>query len=770
MLRFVPAAAVLIALPFSAAAGNPPFSFFTRTDLTGPACVAVVSADFNGDGIADLAVLGGVSLEVYLGEGNRRFAPPISAHLNGEQSYDALAVADINGDGQPDLVVSGANTQIFYGNGNGTFTPGPTLAVAGLPVVAADFNLDGNRDLAFASSNGISVVLGNGKGGFTPPVVLPAAGGCLAVGDVNGDGYPDVIGCGVNSLVVFLGDGNGAFQSPIGSPIPSSAIFATTGDLNNDGKLDVAAVANHENGSNSNLGPVYVLYGNGDGSFQPALQVHTNIGPLFAVGIGDLNGDGLQDLVAASIGGLPGAPFSGSLVGTYLNRGPGKGFAQDQAYPVTFADELPWAVLLVTDLSGGLNPDIVVTNGGGDAYFSVLFNDGTGGFKDVQDVNNLPGYSLAAALYGTPASVLQADFNGDGLPDLAFITVRNGAYELQVFFGTGKSQPFAPGPASLLISTSASFEPISMVAGDFNGDGKLDVAVSYANELATVSFVQVYLGNGDGTFSAGGTLSVPMAAVQMIAADFNGDGNLDLASSSGFLALGNGDGTFQEATVFYRVSPDANTFGVWLGSADFNHDGKLDLAFQTPQLAGVGQPLLIFAGNGDGTFQNPVSYTWGQLPADGAIADLNGDGNPDILILSSANGNEQNTVAVFLGNSDGTFQPPAYLKVRYSLSAIQILAGDFNGDGKVDVAVMDSGGNAVHFFAGNGDGAFGPDVEFGAASTMEWMGSGNYAGQTKPGYPDLVFFDGGPNSFLTPPNAGGLAISMLWNSGWKHRE
>jgi hypothetical protein len=202
--------------------------------------------------------------------------------------------------------------------------------------------------------------------------VLPGASGCLAAGDVNGDGYPDVIGCGVNSVMVFLGNGNGTFRKPISSPIPSSAIFATAGDLNKDGKLDVAAVATHENGSNPNLGPVYVLYGNGDGSFQPALQIHTDIGPPFSVGIGDLNGDGLPDLVAASIGGLPGAPFTGSLVGTYLNRGPGKGFARDKVYPVTFANGLPWAVMLVADLTGDKSPDIVVTNGGGDAYFSIF--------------------------------------------------------------------------------------------------------------------------------------------------------------------------------------------------------------------------------------------------------------------------------------------------------------------------------------------------------------------------------------------------------------
>lgn len=765
MLRFIPAAAVVMVPPFCAAAGSPPFSFYTRTDLATAASVAVVSADFNHDGVADLAVLGASSIDIFLGKGNRSFAPPISVHLNGgPQSYDELAVTDINGDGKPDLVASGSNSRIFFGKGDGTFTAGPTIALAGRPVLAADFNLDGKADLAFAAGNGISDTLGDGKGGFSAPVVLAGAGGCLAVGDVNGDGDPDVIGCGLNSVLVFLGKGDGTFRRPISSSIPSSAIFATAGDLNNDGHLDVAAVATHDNGSDPNMGPVYVLYGNGDGSFQPVLQVHTNIGPLFSVGIGDLNGDGWPDLVAASVGGIAGAPFIGSLVGTYLNQGAAQGFAQDQVYPVTFVNGLPWATLLVADLTGDKRPEIVVTSGG-DAFFSVLFNDGAGGLKDLRSIG-LPGNSAAGVLFGTPVSVAQADFNGDGLGDLAFFTAHNGHYELKVFFGTGKSgQPFLPGTSTVLAPTSSSFEPISLVSADFDGDGKMDVVISYTNLLQAVSFVQVYLGSGDGTFHAGGHLGVPMAGALTIAADFNGDGKMDLASSSGFVALGNGDGTFQKANMFFQTSPLASTFGVWLAAADFNHDGKLDLAFQTPEDVNAGQPLLIFTGNGDGTFQNPVSYTWGYLPASGAVADLNGDGNPDIVILSSASGRKQNTVAVFLGNPDGSFQPPSYLHASYTVAPLAILAADFNGDGKVDVAVMDSGGSAIHLFAGHGDGAFERDVELGGASTALWLGTGNYGGHLKPGYSDLVMFDGGPNSFFTPSNEAAVGISMLWNTG-----
>jgi len=326
--------------------------------------------------------------------------------------------------------------------------------------------------------------------------------------------------------------------------------------------------------------------------------------------------------------------------------------------------------------------------------------------------------------------------------------------------GTGSdSHPFRAGPSTVLGATSGSFAPEAIVAGDFHGNGKQDVAISYINSLGNAAHVQIWAGQGDGTFAAGSKLSVPIPPFQMIAADFNGDGKLDLASSSGFVALGNGDGTFQTPLVFYPSN--GGTFGVWLGASDFNHDGKLDLAFQTNEgTLSFTQPLLIYLGNGDGTFQSPTPYKWGYLPSCGVIADLNGDGNPDIAILSS----EQPTdsLAVFLGNPDGTFHSVASVSLPFVVMPNDLVAADFNGDGNVDLAVMDSGVNSIYLVPGNGDATFGPVEEMGGASTLLWMGI--YPSQSS-GYADLVTFNGALNTFVAPSGPAGVSISVLRNTG-----
>jgi len=757
MARFLLYAAFFCALPLAAA--PPPFSMFTRTDLRAAGAVDVVSADFNGDGIPDIAVLGAVDVQVFLGTGNRGFrlasTTPLPGYPNG---YIKLVVADFNLDGKLDLAGFGGTGFILLGNGDGTFTMGVTLASTSFPAVTADFNGDGKPDLAVSylsdSTFSIAILLGNGDGTFGPPYVISGSvPDCLEAGDMNGDGKADLVTC----ELVYPGNGNGTFAAPIPFTLPSQAAFAKLGDLNGDGKLDLVAIKAYGNGVPSGLGPVYVLYGNGDGTFQePAVQVHSDVGTLLpSVAIGDLNGDGLPDI--AVLGG-------GGLVGILTNNGNG-GFNRAQVETVTYASGLPWASVTLADLSSDRHLDIIAA-GNSDSCFSILFHSEAGGFRNVSNVSILNEGPAGTVDNATP--VAEADFNGDGLPDIAFVADGNGAIFIDTYFRTGDpSEPLRHGPQTNITIPAGNSLVGGIAVADFNNDGKMDLAICFIgiNGVNTPGTVQVYLGNGDGTFTlAPGTLNLALTAFQMVAADFNGDGKPDLAFSSGYVALGNGDGTFGAPIPVFPSN--GNYFAVWLGAADFNHDGKVDLAFQICQGCEFTPPLLIFLGNGDGTFQPPASYTWNGLAQWAAIADVNHDGNPDIIALNSQLGPDQPIAAVFLGSGDGTFQSPSYVYDIWASQPNQVIVTDMNGDGNPDLVISDWRANSVYLFAGNGDGTFGQQVQVGAAAGIGWLGAMDLQGQTVPGFPDLLMVDFLQNGFY-PVNHTAFAVSILYNDGWR---
>ncbi len=765
MIRLCSLSAFLIAVQIPALASPPAFEFLSRNDLTtnSSTTTAVVSADFNLDGIPDLAVAGSEGVSIFLGVGEGRFGAPSTIHiLQGSNPYSDLAVADINGDGKPDLVLfDGFHIGVtLFGKGDGTFTVGPqfseTPTNAFNQVFAADFNRDGKPDLALGSELGINILLGNGDGTFSAPTLLPVDGNrCIAVGDVNGDGNPDAVACGFN-VEVFLGNGNGTFRAPMQSITPSQAVYLTVGDLNGDGKLDLVGVATSDNGSNPDLGPVYVLFGNGDGTFQTTIQVHSDIGPLFAAAIGDVNGDGLPDIVA-------GGQFG--LVATILNEGAAT-FKLDSVYPITFGATYQ-DTLLLADLKSDNKLDVVTSNSGG-YYFSILFNRSNSSYKDLVSVPVLSVSGVAGLTNTNLTPLAQADFNGDGHDDFAFLVgQQKGATGFDVYLGTGKSgQPFVKGS-----HTALPYGANSIAAGDFNNDGRSDIAICFCT--FGTGTLAIYLGNGDGTFSFKGTTQVT-AGEYMIVSDFNNDGNADIALSSGYLLLGKGNGTFAAQLQFYT---DNNAgLGEWLGAADFNHDGKMDIAFFPPEV-GFQPVLSVFLGNGDGTFRAPTKYSVGGDPVWGDIADFNEDGIPDIVIWNSSAGGikPQNAAAILLGVGDGTFSPPTYVQGDKMTFPNMLIARDLNGDGHVDLAVLDGGdyggylggSTSIFLFPGNGDGTFGKEQQLPGAQGMSAIASGYFHGLQTRGYPDLFTFDSVPNSFY-PVGSSISAISVLLNQGAGH--
>jgi len=237
---------------------------------------------------------------------------------------------------------------------------------------------------------------------------------------------------------------------------------------------------------------------------------------------------------------------------------------------------------------------------------------------------------------------------------------------------------------------------IQVVTADFDGDGKLDLATATYYD----STVRIFLGNGDGTFRIGPTYPACQAHT-LAAGDFNGDGFMDLAVGARgcnqvIIFLGKGDGTFIESRS-YPVGPS----GPWgapyfIAVADFKEDGKLDLV-----TANESNVVSVLLGNGDGTFQSHLNYACYASSRTVAIGDFNKDGRLDLAVSEGTDSNTNTALSILLGNGDGTFQTPLIYQTDFPGL---VIAADLNRDGKLDLAVA---GGALLILFGNGDGTFG---------------------------------------------------------------
>lgn len=310
-------------------------------------------------------------------------------------------------------------------------------------------------------------------------------------------------------------------------------------------------------------------------------------------------------------------------------------------------------------------------------------------------------------LSGGVQAILSADFNGDGNLDLAYITEAP-SNNVGVQLGNGAGSFQAP-----LTFSSGGF-PSGIVAGDFNGDGKLDLAVTNGND----DTVAVFWGNGDGTFKDKATLPTAAYAGPIVVGDFNLDGKLDIAVGNGnasqvTVLLGNGDGTFQSP-----ISSPTNIPANLLVTGDFNKDGEFDL------VVGNGSYVSFLHGNGDGTFQSPTLSTADLGLVALVTADLNGDGNLDLIAADSGENNGGGGAFIMLGNGDGTFQSPVeYAAGRTSLD---VVAQDFNADGKVDLVLANSAQNTSSILLGNGDGTFQNPIDFPASFSPSRIVAGDF--------------------------------------------
>jgi hypothetical protein len=832
--------------------------------IQGPTGNPIVIADFNGDGIPDLAVpaYGSNDIAILLGKGDGTFAEAVIASVPGSNDeIEQIVTADFNGDGIPDLAVIDGNNSvvdILLGNGDGTFTAETTNPpISGIPLnfATGDFNGDGKTDLAVTEDNGtIAILLGNGAGTFAASgSVNSASSGSplpIAVADFNGDGKLDIaVPAGPNtseSVSVLTGNGDGTFNSPFRSPgsTSTSVTWIQVADFNQDGAPDVVLADSSGNAT--------VFLNNGGGLLSESFPVVSGLDvPYYLeVGVGDLNGDGYPDIVAGG--------YYNNTQGLYLTEptetasvsaivqvnGVGQHLAQasfpaEGKYESSISNSIPlWgllpttsttlnltsggstvtsvtpgtAVLLTAQVSASTTPvtagqinfceasaphctDIHIVgssalDSSGTATFtfvpgpgahsyqarfvedgfglasasniaslnvgptpSPVYSDTTalwlnGGFPgDYSLIATVAGYGgtasptgnisfvdtsfgnnvLATASLGTgvsgigfleslsprfgsnPAGEVTADFNGDGIPDLAIISSDNSSYggpfTVAVFLGNGDGT-FRAGPT---IQPSGMQVYPFMISGDFNGDRKPDLAI-LTWDLQSTSYLTILLGDGDGSFTAKPTVVAISqgneggdgVAGSMATADFNGDGKLDLAVVGDYIStggvgilLGNGDGTFTAAGPSLDPSGD---FAL-IATGDFNGDGIPD--FVTPNYFEYGGSPTIFLGKGDGTFTaKQMSLTLTYFPTSVVVGDFNGDGVLD-LAFSDLNG-----VEIALGNGDGTFNETSASPIQVPNELYSLQVGDFNHDGKPDLAGWDTYSGQIVLLLGAGDGTF----------------------------------------------------------------
>ncbi|WP_276356640.1 FG-GAP-like repeat-containing protein [Cohnella caldifontis] len=620
----------------------------------------IAVGDFDHDGYDDLAVANTgdamVLLNDYANTGS--FQAPVS-YSNGAPAA-SVAIAEFNGDTIPDLaLVSVLGVTIFPGNSDGSFdtvnkidnwTETPLWANA-----VGDFNGDGRPDLAVTNNfdNSVTVLLGDGAGAFatdrTNNYILneqvdsqPLS---VASGDLDGDGKADlaVAHYGTDEISTLLGNGDGTLQAPVSYGLfngPAAIAFA---DFTGDGNADLAVANSHSH-------KVSLLWGNGDGTFRPGaeLALLDSSAYLLSLAVGNFDQDaaGHWDLAV----GYKNPFTSEGYVTIFL--GNGNGTFQSEKTPVWLGTNVDPNSLAVVDWFKGGSPEI--------AYVDSLNQS-----VNFLNWDSVAGNYFAFGSYPTgsnPGPVIAGDFDSDGNPDLA--AANKGSDNVTVLLGKGDSN----------LKSSADFpagnNPVSLAANDFNQDGVPDLAVADSGSKD----VSILLGNktngaADGSFTlqpaanpVGPAGSYPAS---IAAADFNGDGNPDVAVANYnalpfhdvSVLLGNGDGTFQAAADYGFGPANAAADSSAVAAADLNGDGKSELAVAN---FGLDRVVVLTTTSHGGLLSFPSA----------AIGAYENSGSATVTVMRT--GSTQGAITVQYATYDGT----AHAGNDYTATAGTLSFGD----------------------------------------------------------------------------------------------
>ncbi len=678
-----------------------------------PGVFSVVTGDFNHDGKLDFAVTisqfdpsnplsSDNSVVVFLGDGTGGFT---SQSLIAVGSLPrGLAAGDFNGDGNLDLAASNfgdGTVTVLYGDGTGGFGNSQTVAVGDQPgqLTVADFDKDGFQDIAVKSSGDdqVTILFGRADGnlnpadarqlhltvadGTTDPVAFPEG---IVAGDFNGDGLADLATSNLRTgdISVFLNQGGGHFAAEQRFAISDSKNLAAdnfsivTGDFNGDGLADLAA-------SNATTNNVSILLGDGSGKFKLADQsggFAASPAPLLA----DFNGDGVPDSVTMDAAGR---------VLLRLGR-PGE--------PGVFAP--PIVVNSDSIAAGTPAADFALINDAQQHLLGILGRSGAGGSQNSQVTLYKFSNSGLPVIVGAPISlsghydrITAAKLNGDQRGDLVAINSTSGMLAKFVRSGQGFQAVGAPvvvanAPSSLVAANLGVGGIDSLIVAD-QATGALNVISggatgSIANYRGSV--------DADGFDPSTGAVATPISfdgSSIAIVGNFNDldDQFPDLAvihggTNSLDLLLGTQNGGFSDPQADQEIATGSHPIAV--AAADFNGDHHLDLAV----LNSGDNSISIFLGDGHDNFHRqlsaggfPVSFRAGSLATSLSVADVNRDGNLDLLV-----GNQYGDVTILLGQGNGSFQPSTGID-----RSMAIAVGDLDGDGQPDWIVSNRSGDRL---------------------------------------------------------------------------
>lgn len=653
----------------------------------------------------------------------------VNVIYNSSVNITSTAKGDFNLDGKMDFVFTNytGNPVLMMGDGAGGFTSSnltnftnPPNSVSMKGLVVADYNSDGKPDVAvFRIDNviGYYILFGNGNGTFATPVFYASNGGNYGweSGDFNGDGKPDLAfltGSGAPSIInVALNSGTGTFLTPQTTTIGTDAFAMNVFDFNNDGKSDVVA-------THGPINTVSILKGNGNGTF--SVSTFSTSGNPVAVATNDFNNDSFSDLAVVDNTVHTVKVFSGDGAGN---------FSLTSSYTVC---NLPWDIKC-GDLNADGKKDLVVLGPNNDEI-SVLLANSSGGFLQAQHY----------AIGDGPSTCIIDDFDSDSKTDLIIGGGGNNNDFICLFKGTGTGIFSSPR------TYFASYDPRSVTANDFNGDGYADLATTNGVWWYSTTTIEVLMNQAGTGFGPSVSINVGAVPTAITSSDYNGDGLADIAvasTSSIRILINNGSGNFLTPAIVNTGSLNCEQ----IISRDFNADGKIDLAFANS----YNGSLEILKNNGNGIFSS--AYGLSNYNASAVAAgDFNNDGIMDVACPGSS-------LVVGFGSGSGvtyTINPLTIPGVTFQ-TGTALTAGDFNGDGRDDLA----GGGRL--FLANASGGFNSPIAniyiYGAPGGVE------AADLNGDGIDDYVTNGGlSYSSILIGSSSGSFApaIRMVSGGGW----